>query len=66
MAESALLLRSNDRNSVRRAFCECMLMCVCVCGVCVYGSICSYLVLHPLLGTDDVSGDVIVFSQCYA
>ena len=35
--------------------------CVCVCGVCVYGSICSYLGLHPLLGTGDVSGDVIVF-----
>ena len=25
-----------------------------------------YQVLHPLLGTDDVSGDVVVFSPYYA
>ena len=59
MVEFSLLLWSNDKNLVSRAFYECMLMCVCACG---HGSICSYLPLHLLLGIDDISGDVIVLS----
>ena len=43
----------------------CSYVCVCVGGVCVWEHI-LIPSLHPLLGTDDVSGDVIVSSPYYA
>lgn len=51
MVEFAQMLPSFDRNSVHKPLYKCMLLCMLAC---------VYRVLYPLLGTEDVSGNVMI------